>query len=168
MYMSRVAAQWVRQEAGPRTVMGQLVDSGLHRNWIAQPPWSPMAVWDQYLQVYATPTQYTAPVQVNGVTVNYTFSAYGGVDLRHKVREEATSTRQFKARYPGLAAAARHSTKRPSKGCGTTLVGAGITLRPSPFGDKRQRPSLFYVLRRGAWSRPSGRARGARSRHLVP
>jgi len=128
IYMSRVAAQWVRQEARPDTVMGRLIDSGLHRSWLAQAPWSPTAIWQQYLKVYGSPTQYTTPVQVNGATVNYTFTAYGGVDLRHKIHERGTSNREFKAHWRGLAAAAKHSVRRASAADGTTLVGGGIKL----------------------------------------
>lgn len=127
VYMSRVAAQWVRQEAGRDTVLGRLVNSGLHRSQLARPRWSPTGVWDQYLQVYGAPTQYTFPVQVNGVTTNYTVTALGGVDFTHKIPEANTSNREFKARWPGLAAAASRSSTRPSTADGTILVGGGTT-----------------------------------------
>ena len=156
IYMSRVAAQWVRQEAGPNTVMGRLVDSGLHRNWIAQPAWSPTATWDQYLQVYGTPTQYTTPVQIDGVTVNYSFTAYGGVNFKQKIHEKNASNRQFKARWHGLAAAAKRSIKRPSKGGGTTLVGGGIRLGATTHRSKHLKlPKFVRIPRRFVPPSPS-------------
>jgi len=139
IYMSRVAAQWVRQEAGPNTVMGRLVDSGLHRSWIAQPGWSPTAIWQQYLQEFnAAPTAYTVPVtEPNGTTVNATVYVNGGVNFKQKIHEHDTSNRQFKAHWRGLAAAAKHSTKRPSSADGTTLVGGGTTERPRVNRNKQ-------------------------------
>jgi hypothetical protein len=134
----------------------------LHSNWIARPGWSSYAIWQQYIQQFnAAPIAYTVPVQEGGTTVNATVYASGGVDLRHKIREHATSNRQFKAHWPGLATAAKNSTKRPSTGGGTTLVGAGINLRAGAHRGERQRLTLFYVFRHGAWLRPTGRGRVA-------
>ena len=73
VYMSRVAAQWVGEHAGPHTAMGRLVDSGLHQSWTAHPNWSPNAVWERYRRQFnAAPTAYTMPVQEGGTTVNVT------------------------------------------------------------------------------------------------
>lgn len=128
VYMSRVAAQWARQEAGRRTPLGRLVNSGLHRNQLARPRWSPDAVWEQYLQqLDAPPTPVTVPITQNGATVNWTFQVYGGVDFTHKIRMANTGKREFNTRWPGLAAAARRAVKRPSTADGTTLVGGGTT-----------------------------------------
>lgn len=128
IYVSRIAAQWVRQEAGSNTVMGRLVDSGLHRGWLARPSWSPFAVWQQFLHTWDTPVYYTFPVPDGGTTVNESLPVYGGVDFSHKIREKNASNRQLKTHWHGLAAAAKSSVQRPSKGGGTTLVGGGIKL----------------------------------------
>ena len=102
VHMSRVAAQWVGEQAGPHTAMGRLVDSGLHKSWTAHPNWSPNAVWERCLRQFnAAPTAYTMPAQEGGTTVNVTVYASGEVDLRQKVRETDTSNRQFKAHWPG-------------------------------------------------------------------
>jgi len=148
VYMSRVAAQWVRQVAGHNTILGRLVNSGLHRSQVAKPAWSPDAIWEEYLQqLDAPPMQWTIPVQVNGVTENETVMAYGGVDFRHKVRETNTSRASFRAHYPGLAAAARRATRRPTKIGSVTLVGGGITTA-SRHVRKARRPPALRIPRR--------------------
>jgi hypothetical protein len=141
VYMSRVAAQWVREQARPHTALSRLVDSELHRSWAAHPSWSPDAIWEHYLQQFdVVPTAYTMPVQAGGTTVNVTVYASGGVDLRHKIRENRTSNRQFKAHWPGLATAA----KRPATADGTILVGGGTTMRRVSHG---RRPHPMRVPR---------------------
>jgi hypothetical protein len=149
IYMSRVAAQWVRQEAGSNTVMGQLVDSGLHRSWIVRPSWSPFAIWQQFLHTWDTPVYYTFPVPDGGTTVNESLPVYGGVDFSHKIREKDASNRQFKAHWRGLAAAAKRSIKQPSKGGGTTLVGGGIKLGATTHRNKHLKvPEVVRIPRR--------------------
>jgi hypothetical protein len=149
IYMSRVAAQWVRQEAGPNTAMGRLVDSGLHRSWIARPSWSPYAIWQQFLQIWNTPVYYTYPVPDGSTTVNESLPVYGGVDFSHKIREKEAGNRKFKARWRGLAAAAKHSIKRPSKGGGITLVGGGVRLGATTHRRKHlELPKFVRIPRR--------------------
>jgi hypothetical protein len=150
IYMSRVAAQWVRENASPGSVMGRLIDSGLHRSWIAQPGWSANAIWEQYVQQFNSRTPYTIPVQEDGTTVNATVYVAGGVNFKQKIHEHGTSNRQFKAHWRGLAAAAEHSTKRPSTADGTTLYGGGTTSQAAPHGRKHQLPPPFVVVPRGA------------------
>jgi hypothetical protein len=84
------------------------------------------------------------PVQEGGTTVNVTVYASGGVDLRHKIRENRTSNRQFKAHWPGLATAAKQSSKRPATADGTILVGGGTTMRRVSHG---RRPHPMRVPR---------------------
>lgn len=158
VYMSRVAAQWVRQNARPGSVMGRLVDSGLHRQWIARPRWSPYAIWQEYLQQINVHTPYTVPVpQPNGTTVNETVYADGGVNFNYKIREKDTSNRQFKAHWHGLAAAARRSVKRPSTADGTTLVGGGIKLGTTTHRRKHLKlPRLVRIPSRFVPPKPSG------------
>jgi hypothetical protein len=126
VYMSRVAAQWVRNRASRRTVIGRLVNSGLHRRWVARPRWSSNAIWEHYIHLLdSPPTPYTIPVpQPDGSTLTYTVYATGGVDFSHRINEKNTSARQFEAHWRGLAAAAKRSTRHVSKGGGTTLFGA--------------------------------------------
>jgi hypothetical protein len=143
VYMSRVAAQWVRQVAGRNTVLGRLVNSGLHRAQRAKPAWSPDAIWEQYLQQFdAPPMKWTTSVQVNGVTENFTGIAYGGVDFRKKVPMKNTSTGSFKAHYPGLAAAAKNATKRATTIGSVTLVGGGTTITRRRYRRPKQPPVL--------------------------
>jgi Xanthomonas XOO_2897-like deaminase len=140
VYMSRVAAQWVRQDVGPRTVLGRLVNSGSIAHWRAQPPWSPLAIWEQYLKDYHTAqARYTVPVQrgrcsaLRGCSPGTTFvtqTVNGGVDFSH-VTEVNTSTREFDAQWPGLAAEASRSTSQASTGDGTVWLGATTNAQPN-------------------------------------
>ena len=127
VYMSRVAAQWVRQDVARNTVLGRLVNSGNTEHWRAQPPWLPLTIWEEYLKIFDTPqAHYTVPLQKGSVTEHATVTVNGGVDFSH-VKEVNTSNREFKDHYPGLAAAAKLSNSLPSAGDGTVWLGAGTS-----------------------------------------
>jgi Xanthomonas XOO_2897-like deaminase len=127
VYMSRVAAQWVRQDVARNTVLGRLVNSGNTEHWRAQPPWLPLTIWKKYLKIFDTPqAHYKVPVQKGSVTEQTTVTVNGGVDFSH-VTEVNTPDREFKDRYPGLAAAAKVSNSLPSAGDGTVWLGAGTS-----------------------------------------
>ena len=79
--MSRVAAQWMRQDVARNTVLGRLVNSGNTEHWRAQPPWLPLTIWEKYLKIFNTPqSHYTIPVQKGSVTEHTTVTVNGGVD----------------------------------------------------------------------------------------
>ena len=127
VYISRVAAQWVRQDVPRNTVLGRLVNSGNTEHWRAQPPWLPLTIWEKYLKIFDTPqAHYKIPVQKGSVTEHTTVTVNGGVDFSH-VTEVNTSDREFKDHYPGLAAAAKLSNSLPSAGDGTVWLGAGTS-----------------------------------------
>lgn len=130
VYMSRVAAQWVRQDVGRDTVLGRLVNSGNIEHWRAQPAWSPITIWEKYLKIFDVPqAHYTVPYDKDGIT-HLNVTVEGGVDFRH-VTEVNTSNRELKERYPGLEAAAKLSNSLPSAGDGTVWLGGGSGAQPN-------------------------------------
>ena len=111
VYVSRVAAEWVRQRGGRRTALGRLVDTGRVDRWVANPPWNPADVFNRFLQKYYNPDyRYQRKIpRPDGVwTLNYVF---GGVDFSKTPRRNV-SRRDFRSRWPRLASQARGSVRR--------------------------------------------------------
>lgn len=139
VYMSRVAAQWVRDDVGRNTVLGRLVDSGGITRWKARNPWSPLAIWRQYLKIFGTvQARYTVPIQEGRCAaipgckpdwVSVVQNVLGGVDWRHRIPEANISTRQFDKNWPSLAAAAQ-SSNQASSSHGTVWLGAATKAQP--------------------------------------
>jgi uncharacterized repeat protein (TIGR01451 family) len=125
VYLSRVAAEWVRARADRATPLGKIIDSGAIDPWAANPPWNPMDIFNQYLHSYRNPDySYTRTFEQGGQTYTFTFQM-GGVDLSRTPRQNV-SKQDFRARYPERAKQARASLKAPeSDADGRLWLGAG-------------------------------------------
>jgi uncharacterized repeat protein (TIGR01451 family) len=125
VYLSRVAAEWVRARADRTTPLGKIIDSGAIDPWAADPPWNPMDIFNQYLHAYRNPDySYTRTFEQGGRS--YTFSyVMGGVDFARTPRDNL-SKRDFRARFPERAKQARASLTAPeSDADGRLWLGAG-------------------------------------------
>jgi Xanthomonas XOO_2897-like deaminase/Domain of unknown function DUF11 len=125
VYLSRVAAEWVRARADRATPLGRLIDSGQIDQWAANPPWNPMDIFNQYLHAYRNPDfSYTRTFEQGGQTYTFTY-VMGGVDFSRTPRENV-SKQDFRARWPGRAKEAKKSLQAPSTGAdGQVWLGAG-------------------------------------------
>ena len=125
VYLSRVAAEWVRARADRATPLGRIVDSGAIDPWAANPPWNPMDIFNQYLHSYRNPEySYTRTFEQGGQTYAFTFQM-GGVDFGNTPRANVFK-QDFRARYPERAQRARASLEQPEQDAdGRVWLGAG-------------------------------------------
>jgi hypothetical protein len=147
VYVSRVAAEWVRARSDRKSPLGRLVDSGRIGRWVAQPPWNPFDIFNAYLRsVREGEYSYQRQFERDGTTYTLTYVT-GGVDFSATPRDNV-SRRDFKARWPRLAARARRSIRRATADAerGEVWLGAGRAGKAQPR------------IRNHASSRPRGRA----------
>jgi uncharacterized repeat protein (TIGR01451 family) len=125
VFLSRVAAEWVRARADRATPLGKIIDSGAIDPWAADPPWNPMDIFNQYLHAYRNPNySYTRTFEQGGQTYTFTFQM-GGVDLTKTPRQNVSDA-DFKARWPKRAKEARASLKQAETADdGRVWLGAG-------------------------------------------
>jgi uncharacterized repeat protein (TIGR01451 family) len=125
VYLSRVAAEWVRARVDRSTPLGKLVDSGAIDPWVADPAWNPMDTFNAYLTSYRNGDySYTRTAEEGGTTHTLTY-VMGGVDFSRTPRQNV-SRRDFKARWPKLASRAQRSVKQPATDSpGEVWLGAG-------------------------------------------
>jgi len=154
VYLSRVAAEWVRARGDRTTPLGKIIDSGAVDPWAANPPWNPMDIFNQYLHAYRNPDySYTRTFEQGGQTYTFTFQM-GGVDLSRTPRQNV-SPGDFKARWPQRAKQARGSLKQEATDAdGTVWLGAGERSPSQPrirneLGT-RQRPGALRLRMRAS------------------
>ena len=126
VYLSRVAAEWVRTRADRRTPLGRLVDSGAVDRWVAQPAWNPLDIFNAYLaSVRNGEYSYQRTFKQNGQTYTLTYIT-GGVDMSRTPRQNVSQA-DFTTRWPGVAARARAATRGAATDAATgeTWLGAG-------------------------------------------
>jgi uncharacterized repeat protein (TIGR01451 family) len=125
VYLSRVAAEWVRSRADRTTPLGKIIDSNAVDPWAANPPWNPMDIFNQYLHQYRNPDySYTRTFEQDGQTLTMTY-AMGGVDFSKTPRQNV-SKQDFKARYGERAKQTRKSLEAPASDAdGRVWLGAG-------------------------------------------
>jgi uncharacterized repeat protein (TIGR01451 family) len=124
VYLSRVAAEWVRARAGRATPLGKIIDSGAIDPWAANPPWNPMDIFNQYLHAYRNPDySYTRTFEQGGQSYTFTY-VMGGVDFAKTPRENL-SKQDFRARYAERAKQAREALEAPAVADGQVWLGAG-------------------------------------------
>jgi hypothetical protein len=111
VYASRIAAEWFRgRHRHDRSPVGRIADSGDIDRWHARPAWNPLDVFNQYVQSYRN-GEWTVqrPDPANDQVIVYTF---GGVDFS-RTPEVKVARRDFRARWPKLAADVSRSMRRP-------------------------------------------------------
>jgi uncharacterized repeat protein (TIGR01451 family) len=125
VFLSRVAAEWVRARADRATPLGRIIDSGAIDPWAADPPWNPMDIFNQYLHAYRNPNySYTRTFEQGGQTYTFTFQM-GGVDLTNTPRQNVSNA-DFKTRWPERAKEARAALKQAETADdGRVWLGAG-------------------------------------------
>ena len=125
VYLSRVAAEWVRARSDRSTPLGKLIDTGAVDPWAANPPWNPMDIFNEYVHAYRNPDySYTRSFEQGGQTYSMTY-VMGGVDFGKTPRENV-SKQDFRARYHERAKRARESLEQPEQDAdGRVWLGAG-------------------------------------------
>jgi hypothetical protein len=114
VYLSRVAAEWVRTRGIRRTPLGRIANSGRIDRWVARPAWDPMGVFNQYLQSVRDGEFRVEHQLPSGNTVYTRTYVYGGVDFSRAPRQNVTR-RDFIARWPRLARDVRRALRRPAR-----------------------------------------------------
>jgi uncharacterized repeat protein (TIGR01451 family) len=132
VYLSRVAAEWVRTRADRATPLGKLVDSGAIEPWAADPAWNPMDIFNTYLTSARNGDySYQRTVEQDGNTHTLTY-VMGGVDFSRTPRQNV-SRQDFRARWPKLARRARRSLNEPATDAsGEVWLGAGRRAAAQP------------------------------------
>jgi Xanthomonas XOO_2897-like deaminase len=155
VYVSRVAAEWVRARADRNTPLGKLIDSGQIDRWVADPMWNPLDVFNDFRGRYYNPNYYSYQRKVmrpdGEWTFTYTFG--GGVTFASTPRQN-TSRQDFRARYPRLAKQARQSVRRATADAerGDVWLGARA---------QRGKATRRNVLEAKRWRRAGGRRQRA-------
>jgi hypothetical protein len=113
VYLSRVAAEWLRQRSAVKpNAFAPIINSNNISRWPARTAWSPQEVFTRYLKSYNEGDfKYTRQVQDGGQTVTVTF-ALGGVDFSESKRQPVSAS-TFKAQHPTLPITVTKSVKAP-------------------------------------------------------
>lgn len=127
IYLSRVAAEWYRQQHGQRGALASLIDSGDISAWPALQSWSPRQVFNQYVHSYRHKEFKVTKKTTKGHTVYKNTYTYGGVDFS-TVPLHNMSSASFDRDHPGLSGDVRASTKsRTEDGHGGIWLGSSST-----------------------------------------
>ncbi|HWK29933.1 MAG TPA: DUF11 domain-containing protein, partial [Solirubrobacter sp.] len=107
VYLSRVAAEWLRAKQG--TAVSSIIDSGKIAPWVSATPWNPRAVFDRFVDSY-----YHDQITVKrsyGDLVYDRIIPVGGV-MFNRIERHEVGEREFKARYPRRASQMRRAQGR--------------------------------------------------------
>ena len=163
VYLSRVAAEWVRARADRSHAARQADRHRRHRPLGRDPPWNPMDIFNQYLHAYRNPDYtYTRTFEQGGQTYTFTY-VMGGVDFSSTPRENV-SKQDFRARCPERASRRGQSLEQPEPRAPTARSGsARASAASAAAGPQRARDAAAAGARSGcARARPrGGRARVA-------
>jgi hypothetical protein len=113
VYLSRVAAEWLRRRAATKsTVFTPIIGSGDVSRWPARTAWSFQDVYKSYLKSFNEGDYtYKRDVEDGGQTITVTFTM-GGVDFSQSPRKPVSAT-TFKKEHPTLPVTVSGSKKAP-------------------------------------------------------
>ncbi|WP_433292970.1 LPXTG cell wall anchor domain-containing protein [Actinoplanes sp. CA-030573] len=113
VYMSRVAAEWVKQrDAKKAGAFHAIIGSNDIGRWPARTKWSAQEIWQRYYKSFKEGEyQYTREVTRGGQTLTLEF-ALGGVDFGKAPRTEMPA-KTFTATHPALPATVKESVYEP-------------------------------------------------------
>jgi hypothetical protein len=113
VYLSRVAAEWLRRRAATKTtVFTPIIGSGDVNRWPARTAWSFQDVYKSYLKSFNEGDYtYKRDVEDGGQTITVTFTM-GGVDFSQSPRKPVSAT-TFKKEHPTLPITVSGSKKAP-------------------------------------------------------
>lgn len=159
VYLSRVAAQWVRdRNATKPTVYSDIIDSGNIDRWTARLPWDPMEVFGRYVKSFNEKEFRVEEKTVidGGRAVQTTIRSYGGVDFS-TVPQVDVGAETFASRWSKLPATVTKSldetTRDPD---GRRLWLAGTRPRAEASAEPWREPNDdAYPNRRGGFSFPT-------------
>ncbi|MGC9668495.1 LPXTG cell wall anchor domain-containing protein [Planosporangium sp. 12N6] len=135
VYMSRVAAEWLRQRAAQHpNAVSAIIGSGDVSRWPVRTPWKPSDVYNQYIQsIKDGIATYHRTVKDGTETIDVTL-VFGGVDF-DKAPQQPVSGTVFKQQAPMLPATVTSSTSTPVGYTTTnrtlTLLGGGNLTQPT-------------------------------------
>ena len=148
VYLSRIAAQWVRdRSARTRTAYSDIIDSGNIDQWKARTPWNPLEVFERYVKSF-TEGEYNVTwdsVTADGRAVETRFGTYGGIDFS-SVPHTNIGGEAFQRSWSHLPALTKKSLTEISPDVdGQRLwVGGGVTALPheqaGPWRGSNPRP----------------------------
>ncbi|MGH3489909.1 MAG: hypothetical protein ACRDP8_18625 [Actinopolymorphaceae bacterium] len=106
VYLSRVAAEWVRNRHGyERTAYDDIIDTGDIDRWTVRDDWTPKDTFGRYVHSY-THGEFTVPIRAPGGGAPTRAYVFGGVDLTN-VSSRNVGAAELDARWPGTADAMR-------------------------------------------------------------
>lgn len=117
VYLSRVAAQWVRdRNAHTRTLYSDIIDSGNIDRWPARQPWDPMEVFNRYVKSFNEKEFRVEEKTIidGGRAVQTTIRSYGGVNFTMIPQTEVDSE-TFTTRWKQLPATVNASLKETTR-----------------------------------------------------
>ncbi|WP_157619895.1 hypothetical protein [Saccharothrix sp. NRRL B-16348] len=125
VYLSRVAAEWYRnQSAARKTTYSEVIDSGDVASWPARTPWSPRAYFDEYVTSYQKGEFSVERRQDTAGGVLVRTYTYGGVDFS-QVRLNSIDDGRTQEVWPGGKSSAIASfDHRASDANGRTWLGS--------------------------------------------
>jgi Xanthomonas XOO_2897-like deaminase/Domain of unknown function DUF11 len=113
VYVSRVAAEWVRARADRQTALGKLIDSGQVDRWVAEPAWNPLDVFNDFRGRYYNPNYYSYQRKVQRPDGEWTFTyTFGGGVVFTETPRQPVTRQDLRARWPRLASQARRGVRQ--------------------------------------------------------
>lgn len=114
VYLSRVAAQWMRERSEKKTTAySDIIDSGNIDRWVSRQPWSPREVFNRFVKSYTDGEFNVTRKTRSGNIVTTTTYVYGGVDFTGVPRVRLDSG-AFRKQWSGLPATVDRSRRTAS------------------------------------------------------
>lgn len=159
VYVSRVAAQWVRdRNARTPTVYSDIIDSGNIDRWPARQPWDPMEVFNRYVKSFNEKEFRVEEKTVidGGRAVMTTIRSYGGVNFVTIPQTEVDSE-TFTSRWKQLPETVSASLKETTRGAdGQRLWLGGSRPLASVTQEPRQEPGAEELVEPGEQASSAG------------
>ncbi|MEQ7127652.1 hypothetical protein ABN034_24455 [Actinopolymorpha sp. B11F2] len=135
VYLSRVAAEWVRERHGyQQTAYGEIIGSGKIDRWVTEEDWKPTDTFRRYVRSYTEHEfEVTDKFQQGNTTYTRTY-VFGGVDFSHVPRQRV-SAKEYARDFPGLSDAVEQAADQPTRDPNTKKMWFGATAvfaDPSP------------------------------------